>query len=129
MLAVAAACGDDGPNGSTSTSTGGTGGSGSAGGDGAGGAPVACHSGGLDDYIKELVGKPCSEEAEVCESNNGCGGCSVTCTDGVWTSTNGNLSCPDIEPSSPEFGALLRFLNEHGKSGAESRMRFTTYPE
>jgi hypothetical protein len=83
---VAAACGDgDSPEGS------GDGGAGGSGGAGAGGAPAACPGGPLDDYVKELVGKPCSEEGEECASNNGCGGCSVTCKNGVWESTDGQL--------------------------------------
>lgn len=63
---------------------------------GAGGAPatpVACPSEAqfTDSIVMELVGQSCAPANEICASNNGCGGCSVTCTNGVWTSTNPDL--------------------------------------
>jgi hypothetical protein len=58
---------------------------------GGGGAAQACPNGPGDQDIQELVGKPCSTAAAVCASNNGCGGCSVTCTGGVWVSTDQTL--------------------------------------
>ena len=64
---------------------------GNGGGSGAGGGPVACPSGPMDQAIQTLVGKPCATADEVCASNNGCGGCSVTCRNGVWTSTDASL--------------------------------------
>src|SRR5262249_24984808 len=36
------------------------------------------------DQIEALVGKPCGSSGATCDNNNGCGGCFVTCKDGVW---------------------------------------------
>jgi hypothetical protein len=62
-------------------------------GHGTGGAPVACPGKALFDnsQVIDLVGKPCANADDVCSNNNGCGGCSVTCVNGVWTSTNPQL--------------------------------------
>jgi acetylornithine deacetylase/succinyl-diaminopimelate desuccinylase-like protein len=68
-----------------------SGGSGGAGG-GVVGEPTACPAQVPDDeQVMGIVGQPCSIVDQVCASNNGCGGCSVTCKGGVWTSTSGAL--------------------------------------
>src|SRR5690348_8626873 len=36
------------------------------------------------DQIEALVGKPCGSSGATCDNNNGCGGCFVTCKDGLW---------------------------------------------
>ena len=70
---------------------------GAAGIGGAGGSPatpVACPSEAqfTDSIVIDLVGQGCAQLAEVCASNNGCGGCSVTCSNlGIWASTNAEL--------------------------------------
>ena len=63
------------------------GGGGGSGGSG-GGDPAACPTAVDDQQVQDLVGKACDAEAMVCASNNGCGGCSVTCKNGVWASTD-----------------------------------------
>src|SRR5689334_661650 len=64
----------------------GGGGAGGTGGSGSGAAK--CPNAPFDPDVIALEGKPCDTDADVCSSNNGCGGCSVTCQDGVWTSTD-----------------------------------------
>lgn len=44
-----------------------------------------------DTAVMAIVGLACAPADEVCASNNGCGGCSVTCKNGIWTSTNADL--------------------------------------
>jgi hypothetical protein len=72
-------------------------GNGGAGGAGGGASstpfPTACPADASfnDTVIMGLVGATCIPDAQVCASNNGCGGCSVTCVNGVWTSTNADL--------------------------------------
>ena len=98
-----AACGDsDSSKTSSGPGTGGgahaAGGAGGSGGSGGGaGAPSVCPKGPLDEAVKALEGMPCSTLGEECASNNGCGGCSVTCKDGVWTATDGPI-CYDVGP-------------------------------
>jgi hypothetical protein len=71
---------------------------GTAGGGGAGGAggapgtPTTCPSDfPADSEVMNLVGQSCIPADQICASNNGCGGCSVTCKNGVWASTNADL--------------------------------------
>jgi hypothetical protein len=45
-----------------------------------------------------MVGKECDQPDQECASNNGCGGCSVTCRNGKWESTDPNL-CYSIGPT------------------------------
>jgi hypothetical protein len=72
---------------------------GDGGGGGAGGSgPAACPSPPDDQDVQKLVGKACNVEAMVCASNNGCGGCSVTCKDGAWVSTD-TMLCFSIGPT------------------------------
>jgi hypothetical protein len=42
---------------------------------------------------------------------------------------NGNLSCPEVEPHSPKFEDLRKFLQKAAAGTAESRIRFITYEE
>jgi hypothetical protein len=74
---------------------GGIGGAGGAGGAGGGSSstPVLCPSEASwsDPAVMDLVGKACIPDQGVCASNDGCGGCSVTCKNGVWSSTNADL--------------------------------------
>jgi hypothetical protein len=90
VAAAIAACGgkvlvDQPPNGS-----GGAAGGGRTGGTDPGG--TACPSVVPSDAeVQALAGTACSIAGEVCKSNNGCGGCSVTCTGGVWVSTDAEL--------------------------------------
>ena len=53
---------------------------------------VKCKLGPDDGYVRSLVGEPCAEiedaSSNFCQSNNGCGGCTVMCKDGVWTPTD-----------------------------------------
>jgi hypothetical protein len=39
-----------------------------------------------NDQILPLVGQPCAPNAE-CDNNNGCGGCFVSCVNGVWAAS------------------------------------------
>jgi hypothetical protein len=65
---------------------------GSGGSGGTGSNAIACPGpGSADQDVTELENKPCATDAEVCSSNNGCGGCSVTCKNGKWTSTDSTL--------------------------------------
>ncbi len=64
-------------------------GAGGAGGGGSG--AVACPNPPNDQSVSALVGKPCTPGAEVCASNDGCGGCSVSCKNGAWAATNAKL--------------------------------------
>lgn len=91
------ACGDDtvGAGGAGGTANGGASADGGRGGSG-GGGPVACGDTqgpdiSDDESIEALVGRPCNEADATCSSDNGCGGCSVTCVDGVWQSTDDEL--------------------------------------
>jgi hypothetical protein len=87
MVAVGVGCG-------AKTIDPGTGGKGSGGGLGGStsGDLATCPSGGPQDQeIMDRVGQPCTTADQTCASNNGCGGCSVTCTNGVWTSTSAEL--------------------------------------
>ena len=70
------------------------------GGGGAGGAsPTSCPAGQPDDKeVQSLLGKPCNTASMVCASNNGCGGCSVTCKNGAWVSTDTNI-CFSVGPT------------------------------
>ena len=68
-------------------------GGGAGGAGGAASTPVACPSDASfsDPAVMDLVGKACIPDQAVCASNDGCGGCSVTCTGGIWKSTNADL--------------------------------------
>jgi hypothetical protein len=71
---------------------GGVGGGGGGGGAGGSAGELAvCPSFPSDQEVQERAGQPCSKNDQTCFSNDGCGGCSITCTDGVWTSTNQGL--------------------------------------
>src|SRR3954471_89213 len=66
--------------------------SGNGGAGGTGSMPVACPSPQPNDSeVMSLPGQPCDAAGQVCASNNGCGGCSVSCNNGVWASTDGEL--------------------------------------
>jgi hypothetical protein len=68
------------------------GGGGAGGSGGAPGTPTTCPSDfPQDDQVMNLLGKTCIPADQICASNNGCGGCSVTCKGGVWTSTDADL--------------------------------------
>jgi hypothetical protein len=59
---------------------------------------VACDPGSFDDVIQGMVGEPCDQPNQECASNNGCGGCSVTCRNGAWESTDASL-CYSVGPT------------------------------
>ena len=72
-------------------------GDGGAGGARGGGLGV-CPTPPDDQDVQNLVGKACNVEEMVCASNNGCGGCSVTCKGGAWVSTD-TMLCFSIGPA------------------------------
>jgi hypothetical protein len=74
------ACGSDDENASSGS-----------GGDGGASGAVACQLGSMDSVIQDMVDEPCATADEECSSNNGCGGCSVTCRNGTWEPTDGGL--------------------------------------
>src|SRR5262245_18387609 len=86
---VLCACGGDVEKEGKGDSAGTGGGGGGSG--GSGGMPASCPSGPLDREVQALVGKPCATNDELSASNNGCGGCTVRCVDGVWASDGKEL--------------------------------------
>jgi hypothetical protein len=57
-------------------------------GGGGGSTGSSCPLSPQDPDVQNLAGKACSMANQVCASNNGCGGCSVTCVNGVWKATS-----------------------------------------
>ncbi len=60
--------------------------------------PKACPMPPTDQEVEQLLGAPCSSDNQTCASNNGCGGCSVTCKNGVWTQLGEQL-CYSVGPT------------------------------